>query len=41
MVSIEEDALNFFNDVFSLVPEQYKQVPREFLEVAPQKKQNG
>jgi hypothetical protein len=29
--SIEEDALNFFDQVFSLVPESYKQTPRDFL----------
>lgn len=40
--TMEDDALNFFNDVFSLIPEQYKLVPRDFLEVTPQQqKQNG
>lgn len=29
--SMEEDALNFFDQVFSLVPESYKQTPRDFL----------
>ena len=35
---LEDDALNFFNEVFSLVPESYKQVPKEFL---AEPKQNG
>jgi hypothetical protein len=32
--TLEEDALSFFTDVYSLVPDQYKQVPREFLEAS-------
>ncbi len=35
--ALEDDALMFFDQVFSLVPEQFKQTPRDFLE-APQKK---
>ena len=31
MHSLEEDALNFFDQVFSLVPDSYKQTPRDFL----------
>ena len=31
MVSMEEDALNFFDQVFSLVPESFRQAPRDFL----------
>jgi len=38
---LEDDALSFFNDVYSLVPDQYKQVPKDFLETSSAPKQNG
>jgi hypothetical protein len=30
--ALEDDALMFFDQVFSLVPEIFKQTPRDFLE---------
>ena len=40
-VHSSDDALGFFDQIYSLIPDIYRQVPREFLEPTTAPKQNN